>query len=284
MNSVDMVYKSDEGMCIVREVVSDIYSNFTEYEYEGFRIDSEAGETYIMRFGDEQKPPLVMLHGSTSNNAAWFGSLSFFINDFCIYLIDVPGEPGLSEAKRIKLASKIPAAWFLEVLDALKIEKAAFVTMSLGSWFGLNFAVNYPDRVKAMSLITTSGIEPAKVSFILKALFCMMLGKPGQKMLNKAIYYKVPLEMTVEQLRFQEVAAKHFKPLTEAVPIFTDDQLKQINFPLQYFGGDHDVLLNSEATGKRIKEMVPSAEVNILAETGHVILGVFDKIADFLKE
>ncbi len=48
----------------------------------------------------------------------------------------------------------------------------------------------------------------------------MMLGKPGQKMLNKAIYYKIPPEMPSEQIRFQQLCAKYFKPLTEAVPFF----------------------------------------------------------------
>lgn len=79
-----------------------------------------------------------MIHGSVSNSAAWLGCISEFIENFCIYCVDIPGEPGLSEPKRCILNSEEPFEWLDLLLDSLKIDKACFVTMSLGSWYALN--------------------------------------------------------------------------------------------------------------------------------------------------
>ena len=66
-------------------------------------------------------------------------------------------------------------------------------------------------------------------------LSIQMLGKLGQKMLNKVVYYKT--EVPKEVLEFQAITLKHFNPVMEALPIFSDKQLKNIVSPIQFFGG-----------------------------------------------
>jgi hypothetical protein len=51
---------------------------------------------------------------------------------------------------------------------------------------------------------------------------------------------------------------------------------------VQYFGGKCDRLLNSMETGKRLKELIPQAEINILEDIGHVIIDQFSKIKELL--
>jgi pimeloyl-ACP methyl ester carboxylesterase len=70
----------------------------------------------------------------------------------------------------------------------------------------------------------------------------------------------------------------------EPLPIFTDDQIRNISVPLQFFGGDHDSLIDSVRTAKRIKTYYPSADVHILEDTGHVILDQFENIFSFFKK
>jgi pimeloyl-ACP methyl ester carboxylesterase len=222
-----------------------------------------------------------MLHGSVSNSASWLGCISEFIEDFCIYCVDIPGEPGLSEPNRCTLNSEEPYIWLDSLLDGLNIEKAYFITMSLGSWYALNLAVNKPERIIALSMITSGGLVPAKISFVFKAIFYMMLGKLGQKLLNKAVYYKTEVPKEVHE--FQSVTSKHFNPVMEALPIFSDEQLKKITFPVQFFGGEYDALLNTIGTAERLKRLFPNADVHILKDTGHVILNQFSNIKKFLN-
>ena len=206
--------------------------------------------------------------------------VSDFIDNFCVYCVDIPGEPGLSEPIRCNLKSDSPYKWFCSLLDTLKIKKASFLTISLGSWYALNFAVKDPDRVLALSMLTAPGIVPAKRSFLFKAVFFMVLGGIGEKLLNKAIFHKTAIPSQV--LEFQSVVARHFLPVMEKIPLFTDEALKKISGPVQFFGGDRDALINSVKTGERLKKLVPYSETHILFDTGHAIIDQFHSIKKFL--
>lgn len=276
------VYKTIEGEKIIKGLVSDIYNSFPDFKLEFIDIDTTAGKTTILKTGDLNKPVLLMLHGTMSNSATWFGALKYFINDFCIYLIDTPGEPGLSESSRMRLNSEVPQNWLLEIFDNLEIKSASIVSMSIGSWYSLNFATLYPNRITTLSIITTSGIVPPRIGIIFKFLIFMMLGAKGQELINNAIYYKTPQIKDNKIIKYQQCVNKFFNPVVEPIPIISDERLKIINSPIQYFGGDHDVLLNTFKTAERLKKHIPNIEVNILKETGHVVIDQFDKISSFV--
>ncbi len=276
------VYKTEAGRNIVEAMYRDILEAYSPYPFEQLFVTADIAVTHVLRFGDLSKPPLVMIHGSVSNSAAWLGSISYFIEDFCIYCVDIPGEPGLSEPVRCSLASEEPLLWLGSLLDRLGIDNTCLVTMSLGSWYGLNLVIHRPERVRALSMITAGGIVPAKTSFIFKAVFYMMLGRLGQKMLNRSIYHKT--EVPPEVLEFQRITSRHFNPVMEALPIFSDNQLRAIAVPIQFFGGDHDALIDSVKTGDRLNKLLPHADIHILKDTGHVIIDQFPLIKEFLLE
>lgn len=275
------IYKTEEGRNLVESSYQNVLKEHSFKSFDQLFIDTEAGKTHVLKFGDTSKPPLVMIHGTASNSAAWLGNIQDFSDQFCVYCVDIPGEPGLSIPYRHSLVSDAPYKWLNSLLNKLTIETVSFVTISLGSWYALNFAIQSPQRVKSISMLTTPGIVPAKKSFILKAILFMMLGKCGQKLLNKSIYHKT--EVPNEVLEFQYLVSKHFIPLFDAIPIFTNKQLKKITAATQYFGGDHDSLINSVKTGKRLKNLLPTSEINILKDTGHVIIDQFSAIKEFLR-
>ena len=278
MNST--VYKTSEGREIVESMYRDLLAGHKSPEFSQIYVPTEVGRTHVLRFGDTSNRPLMMIHGSVSNSATWLGNVSDFIDSFCVYCVDIPGEPGLSEPVRQPLASEAPLTWLNSLLDYLGIETPSFVTMSLGSWYGLNFAIHNAGRIRALSMITTGGIVPAKAGFFFKAVLFGLLGKTGRKMITKAVCYKT--ELPPEALEFQSVTAKHFNPVLEAIPVFTDTQLKKITAPVQFFGGDHDALIDSVKTAERLKKLLPHSEIRILKDTGHVIIDQFAAIRSFL--
>lgn len=276
------IYKSEDGRNTIEAAYRNILAEYSGFPYEQIYAQTKIAQTHVLKFGNEAKPPLIMIHGSVSNSAAWLGCIAEFIDDFCIYCVDIPGEPGLSEPARCTLRSAEPEAWLSSLLDFLKIEKAFFLTMSLGSWYALNFIVNNPGKVIALSMVTSGGLVPAKKSFIFKAVLYMLMGKSGQKLLNKAVYYKT--EIPNEVLEYQAIVSKHFNPVMETLPIFSDKQLKKISSPIQFIGGEHDSLIDSVKTAERILRLFPNADVHVLKDTGHVIIDKFPVVKVFLKQ
>ena len=99
--------------------------------------------------------------------------------------------------------------------------------------------------------------------------------------MNKMISYGV--DTGAEAAAFGTLVSEHCRTMTETIPLFTDDDLVRLTMPVQFFGGDHDVLLNTDATAERLKHLLPQSEINLLKETGHVVIGQAERIIDFIQ-
>lgn len=274
------VYRSEAGRMLIEQAYrAHLASPLAEKTNQRF-IETSFGKTFVIEQSTRDKPPLLLLHGSASNSASWLGVIPLFSEYFSVYCIDIPGETGLSSPNRFPLNSSAPHEWLAEVVDALNVQKTCMLGMSLGGWYAVDYAIRYPDRVAALSLLSSGGIAEQRTNFIFKALFFLMLGKRGQRMLSKAIYYRsdVPNEI----LEFQAVVSKHFHPVTERLPVFSDEQLVRLTMPVQYFGGDHDVLLDTKKSVERLRSVIAHAEVHVLENTGHAVIDKFEDVKDFL--
>ncbi|MHB0897644.1 MAG: alpha/beta fold hydrolase [Spirochaetales bacterium] len=274
------VYKSEKGRSLVEDYYRRALDSYTGVSLRRRLIATPFGETHFLECGDKTKQALILLHGSMSNSASWFGMLPALAPSFSLYCADIPGEPGLSAPVRMPLASGQPAAWLASIMDSLGLGQAAFLGMSLGSFYALRLAATNPERVGALSMITTGGIAPQRVSFLFKALLYMALGARGQTLLNKAVYHKT--SVPPEVLDFQALVSANFNPMAEPLPILSDAEMRKLSMPLQYFGGDHDALLDTEKTAARLAALVPHADIQVLADTGHVIIDQTAKIHAFL--
>jgi len=280
MEATKSVYKSEAGKRKIQSQYREILERWP-VSSECFSIRANNIETHIIESGSRDDPSLLLFHGTSSNSACWMGDVSLWSQYFRVLAVDIPGEPGLSEDRRLSVSDASYADWILGIYHELSIPKASIVGMSLGSYAALKFAIGQPERVAKLVLITTGGIVPAKAGFLYKALLLMMLGNWGAKKLNRMIYHKT--EVTSEVVEFANLVMHNFSPnTTEPLSIFTDQEISCLQMPVLFFGGTKDVLIDSEKAGKRLQALLPHAKVNILADTGHAILGKSEEILRFL--
>ncbi|MET7474593.1 alpha/beta hydrolase [Streptomyces sp. NPDC005648] len=91
--------------------------------------------------------PLVLLHGSGPGATGWsnFGpNLTALADRFRVI---APDMPGWGESDAVKPAERDHVASALHLLDALGIEKAAFVGNSMGGLTSVKLAAQHPGRV-----------------------------------------------------------------------------------------------------------------------------------------
>lgn len=275
------VYKSENGKTLIEDAYKEQLASGLTLGLTQKTVETTHGRTFVLEKCGPGKPPLVLLHGSMSNSASWIGVLSLYMQNFSVFCLDIPGEPGFSSPKRFSLKSDHPEQWLKSVLGELGLEKPFFLGMSLGGWYALNFAVRNPENVSALSVISTGGIAPQKYSFLFKALFFLMLGKKGQDLLNRAICRNAAVPKEI--LDYQTLVSKHFRPVREPLPLFSDKQLLKLTMPVQYLGGDQDVLLNTGQSVEKLSSLLPHAEACLLKDTGHVIIDQFKTTYDFLS-
>ncbi|NYV75889.1 alpha/beta fold hydrolase [Streptomyces sp. UH6] len=91
--------------------------------------------------------PLVLLHGSGPGATGWSnfaGNIEALAEHFHVYAVDMPGW-GESSAATVDQLDHVDAA--IQFLDALGIEKAAFVGNSMGGQTSIRLATEHPGRI-----------------------------------------------------------------------------------------------------------------------------------------
>lgn len=275
------IYKSDKGKKLIIDHYEDIIKEWP-VDNEIININTSYGNTFIIASGDKGNKPIVLLHGSSTNSAMWMGDIDKLSKNYRVYAVDIIGEPGKSDESRPDMKSDHYGKWMDEILVALDIEKATLIGNSLGGWMALKYASYKPEKVEKLILLATSGIAPAKVSFLFKVIPLMLLGQKGIDKLNRIVYGQETIPQ--EALEFGNLVMKHYKPRMGSLPVLLDQELSKLTMPTLYIGGEHDALLPSEKTAKRINKLILKSKTIVLQNTGHVLLNVVDRVLLFLED
>jgi len=108
-------------------------------------VQLKGGELAYQEAG--QGHPLVFLHGSGPGATGWSNfapNIEPLSKKFRVLAVDMPGWGG---SYPVKAEDRNHPAVAAEFLDALGIDKAAFVGNSMGGATTIRFAVEYPDRI-----------------------------------------------------------------------------------------------------------------------------------------
>ena len=112
--------------------------------------------TRYVNMGPEDGKPLIMIHGMGGSWENLFCNYAAHAEHFNTYGYDMIGH-GFTE-KPDKVRSTIEYAEHLkDFMDAMKIEKASLLGLSLGSWVATKFASLYPERVDKVTMISAWG-------------------------------------------------------------------------------------------------------------------------------
>lgn len=249
--------------------------------YEKLMVNTSYGETFIIGMGKKELPPIVLLHGSGMNSAMWIKEMDEYSQTHRVYAVDMPGEPGKSDERQLPFESDDFSNWLNEVFNALSIDRASIVGISLGAWLGTKFAIKYSDKVDKLVLLCPAGIGTQKKSFIFKFLFYSLLGEKG---IDK-LYYKINGDKPIPDimLSYQKLIAKHFNFRRVTIPIFSDSELKKLTMPVALFVGGKDIMLHSDKTANRLGLLLNHAEINFIQEEGHSIVNHGNEIRKFLN-
>jgi len=281
---MENIYKSEAGK---REVLGQYRKILASWPVENhqYEVETSLGPTFVIESGSKDNPPLILLHGSVSNSFTWYGDVVSLSKTYNVYAIDIIGEAGLSAASRPSYESGAYALWLNETIHALRLSTCSIVAMSLGGWMALSFATTYPNKVDKLVLLCPGGLAHEKASFLWKAIFFSLLGKWGQLQTLKLVGGNTSsssLTELGEGLTFASLKFKYFKPRTAKMPLFSDQSLYQLTMPILMLFGDYDQLIPASKSIKRLKQFAQRARIELLPDTGHLIVNQADRILKFL--
>src|SRR5258708_14811590 len=103
-------------------------------------------------------PALVLIHGMFGDHLDWEPVLEGLAERHRVIAVDLPGF-GESLKPDIDYDVCVFTLALAELLDRLGIERAVFAGNSFGGQIAMAFALEHPERVEKLVLITTGGLH-----------------------------------------------------------------------------------------------------------------------------
>lgn len=277
--STPSIYKSASG----EQAVMALYDRALEQwpvPYQTRQIATRHGATFVIAWGDASAPPLVLLHGAGTNSAIWIGDAADYSRHFRVYAVDILGEAGKSAPNRPPWNTPAYAEWLADVFAALGLEQADLLGISQGGWTALRFATLYPERVRALVLLTPGGVVPDKTSFLFRAIGLSLLGRWGSQRMLRLVYGSQPIPPGVAEV--MTTVTRNFRGRMGVLPIFTDEELRRLTMPTLLLIGAEDALRDAAKITARLRPLLPHLTATTLPLAGHALLDTKTHVLPFL--
>lgn len=215
-----------------------------DIEYTFTYVDTKFGKTHVIMCGRDDKPPLVLLHASNCSSTIWYPNVKALSEYFKIYAVDIITEPSksllLMKPKKVEECTE----WLNETLDMLKLNQVFLVGLSIGGWNSTNYAINYPNRIKKLILMspvqTFAGMHKTYFYRIIKLGFC-----PTRKVVEDYIGWGCKAEhdlpdSVIEQFR---IATINLSSKGSVFPkLIKKQNLKKLNIPVMVLLGENETM------------------------------------------
>jgi pimeloyl-ACP methyl ester carboxylesterase len=266
-----------------------------EVESRFLELRDPAMRARVMESGEGT--PVVLVHGGGGVGATW-APLMARLSGVRLVVVDRPGF-GLSggfDYRGVDLR-KHALAFLESVLDALGIERAAFVANSMGGLWSFWLALDRPERVTRLAqlgspaLMTDTSAPLAmrllSVRGLNRLMLAMMKPSPEQarKFLARLGHDEAIIDRELPEEFFEMVAAYQELPnyatswlslverclgLRGAVPdVYLDEEeLRRVQQPSLFIWGDGDVF-GGPKIGERAVKVMPNAQIEVVSG-GHL--------------
>jgi pimeloyl-ACP methyl ester carboxylesterase len=283
---VSSLYRTEAGA----QLIAQRYREFLQFwpqPNRQFHVATRYGATFVVTCGQDDAPPLLLLHGAGSNSAMWIADAPAWSARFKLYAIDVIGEPGFSAESRPPMKSDAFALWLDDVLQGLEIDRFSMIGISLGGWLALDYARRRPARVDRLVLMVPAGIGRQRWSLLFKVLPLLLLGDWGRRKALQIVIGPAPANSGDGRPSYRDFMAlvqRHFRPRMERMPVFADAALRLLRMPVLAILGGKDAILDSAETKQRLERLSPHAAIRYLPEQGHGVFGERAAILQFLSK
>ncbi|MDH5585700.1 MAG: alpha/beta fold hydrolase [Nitrospirota bacterium] len=237
-----------------------------------------------------QGKPVILIHGFGGSMWQWEYQYLPLAQSHRVIIPDLIGS-GLSDKPETSYSPEQLVQFFLDFMDSLEITRATLIGNSMGAGLAMALALDYPDRVDQLILISgfPPQIEPSVASpqyrrflYHRPPLWLATLGnhlagrRTTERFLKEIVYKPELISDTVIERSFQNRQRggllSPLYSLLDHIDIWDNHygyRLGTIPHPTLLLWGDHDRIFPLEV-GKQLHRLLPHAEWHIIAESGHL--------------
>lgn len=262
---------------------------------QGRMIEVAGAALHVVELGprDAVGPPIVMLHGASSNLEAMRKPLGERLAaTHRVILIDRPGHGWSTRAHEEDSTPAIQGRMIEQALEKLGVGKAIFVVHSWSGALGARIALDYPDRVAGLvmlapaaypwpggvgwynKLVTTPVIGPLLAYTVTLPLGSLVAERGARGVFLPQIMPEnfVRDSATLLLLRPREFLANARDLVTlRAAMVEQAPRYADIRAPVVIIAGEKDKTVSTHIHSQPFAAAVPGAKLIVLPDTGHMI-------------
>ncbi|MBL8046442.1 MAG: 2-succinyl-6-hydroxy-2,4-cyclohexadiene-1-carboxylate synthase [Anaerolineales bacterium] len=244
------------------------------------------GQTFNLETAGDGAP-LVLLHGFTGSAANWHPHVSVFSRHFRTMAIDLLGHgASASPPEAARYSMTHCTADVNGILTALQVDSAAVLGYSLGGRVALSFAINYPERVSHLLMVSGSpGLASAEERATRVASDEALASQIERDGLEAFVDYweNIPLfasqkglpaavRAALRQQRLQNNAhglANNLRGLGAGAQPSLWERLHEVTVPTLLLAGERDTKFVNIA--RQMATRLPNARLEIVPGAGHAV-------------
>jgi pimeloyl-ACP methyl ester carboxylesterase len=248
--------------------------------YDELEIPTALGPTHLIASGPADAPPLILLHSLAGTALVWRPNIAALSATHRCYAIDIPGQGGKSLASRRVERPEDYAPWMTGLLEALGLDRAAFVGCSFGAFLAARQALATPQRVERVAIIGPPGVFAAMSWRVALTMRTMRLRRRLRRLLGdarepsaRAMHARGAPQHPADDAwrRLIGVMMAESPELTVTpTPVFTRAELARIAAPMLLLIGEYEQLYDPAATLRRARQMKPGIEVELVPAADHI--------------
>ena len=240
---------------------------------------------------------LILIHGLSDDLRLWNHLIPELSANYCTLAIDLRGH-GSSSKPNTSYSIEQFSMDIYGLLVKLNIKKAHFIGFSMGGAIAQEFAVNYPDMVSSLILISSFSYASSDLNRRLLKLRESLV-KGGFAAFFDEI---IPMVLTSEFIEENRAELNHVKEekietesrealistIDACMEFDIKDKVSMISKPVLIISGKEDVLTPDELAEKTHK-LINGSKYKIIENTGHNVLipenrhCLLELILEFLK-
>lgn len=212
-------------------------------------------------------PPLIFLHGA-SGHVGWLPFLERLSQDFDVFAPEHPGFGVSDDPAWLDRTSDL-AYFYLDLIDALKLDRLHLMGTSLGGWIAAELAIRNTARLASLTLVCAVGIVADGVP--LDDTFRMSAEENARRFYADPARARARVE-ALAKADLRTVVRNRSAVVRLGYPHFANPELAKwlhrIDVPTLLVWGENDGLVPVRF-GQAYAGLIPSSKLVIIPAAGH---------------
>lgn len=256
---------------LINNIIVEV-SNKIDHKIDELSIDSSYGKTAVLVCGDVEKPPILLVHGLNSAAIFALDHLSFLLENYQIFAVDILGQPNKSEFVRLSKKNNSYGNWLLEVIEKLKLHKPTLCGISFGAFPILKSLLINDSCSKEVFLISPAAIVHGDV---LKTIVRFLIPVKQFQRTQKEKYCRKFLENLYDDFdeltfNYQKEVFLNFDMDFSVTPNFTLKELLKLETQITIIVGENDFFVPYQKLKKRSKKITSLKNFIALENSKHI--------------